>query len=483
MTSTTSPSGIPPDNCRTRLAGALETSHRVAYALLVVAVCLSSGWDSGVFVMAPIWGFQTGSRAYQIGAVSLLAPVVVVGWLGALVVGHRRLRLTLGPWRIALPVLAFSTWTLARIWPVHSIHVAIVTMLAIVLLLANYLYALNAWSKGWLAGTFVFLLVLQGTLALVQFISQRSVGLHFLGEATLTPEGQGISVVHGMGRRWLRAYGLAPHPNALGGLLSLWLSACLGGVLDSELLARLSQAATWLARAAILVGVAGLFCTFSRSAWLGTAAGMTYYLAIVRPWHSLDLRDRRTRVWLAVAAGLVLVFVVIIGALYGDLLVTRFLRPDDPLEKASLRERRIDVGQAWLLIRNVPLLGTGPGYYIGALWATVGNNLGPGYEGFRAVHNVPLLAAAEMGVLGLLLWCWLLVGPAVAVTRRRNLGAFWRAGLGGACVAAFVMSFFDVYLYIPVTWWPAVVLGTVCGALARDLGESSGLPTEEDDAL
>ena len=112
-------------------------------------------------------------------------------------------------------------------------------------------------------------------------------------------------------------------------------------------------------------------------------------------------------------------------------------------------------------------------YYVAALWAGVGEERPPG---FRTVHNVPLLAAAELGIGGAILWLWMLLASPVATVcqLRRSVPAeeyvnhIWeRAGWAAASVSAFVVSLFDNYLYIPTTWWPALYLALVTGEWAR----------------
>jgi O-antigen ligase len=303
------------------------------------------------------------------------------------------------------------------------------------------------------------LLLLQGGIATIQFLKQGSAGLYWMGEGRLDPGGQGISVIEAGGRRWLRAYGMMAHPNVLGGYLSMGFLICLGAACAMP-----RQIRRWL-WGTLVIGGLGLFFTFSRSAWLGTAAGLGYMLAIARPWRDLDWRSRRVRRTIAIGGILLVVSSVGAVAVYGDLLVTRFFRLSNPLEATSIQERIVDIRQAWSLIDDVPYKGTGSGYYIAALWAGVGQERPPG---FRKVHNTPLLAAAELGIGGALLWLGMLCAPPVFLACRPD-GTDARCGLGwaGAFVSAFVLGLFDSYLYVPGTWWPAAFLGLAAGAWSR----------------
>ncbi len=68
--------------------------------------------------------------------------------------------------------------------------------------------------------------LLQGRVAIAQFMQQSSVGLDWLGELALHRELRGYSIVWAQNQRWLRAYGLTGHPNVLAAtmLAGFWFS-------------------------------------------------------------------------------------------------------------------------------------------------------------------------------------------------------------------------------------------------------------------
>jgi len=86
------------------------------------------------------------------------------------------------------------------------------------------------------------------------------------------------------------------------------------------------------------------------------------------------------------------------------------------------------------------------------------------------VHSTLLLAAAELGVGGALLWMWLLLAPPVALVRQPERARSQIVGWAGALLAAVVVGLFDSYLYIPSTWWPALYVGLMLGGWACAYG-------------
>jgi len=441
---------------------------RAAFALVFLLAMMSPAWDVGAFTLLPIVRLRLSGQRFQIGILALLPALWALAWIVSRALERPRRAWRWGPVHVTLPLALLSGWTLIRAWPVHVQHILTIVVVAVCLYLATYFYVLEEGAGRWCIAMLAVLLAVQGGVAFAQFLRQGSVGLAFMGEGWLDPEGQGISVIEAGGRRWLRAYGLTAHPNVLGGYLGMSLLVCLGAT--RSISARF-RAFVW---AAICAGVLGLFGSFSRSAWLGTGAGLAYLAWITRPWRGIDWRSVRVRRTLWVVGGLVAAAGLVLGIAYRELLGTRLLRLGSPLEATSIRERLEDYRQAWGLIHVVPLKGVGSGYYIPALWAGVGEERPPG---FRTVHNAYLLAAAELGVAGGLLWAWVLLASPVALASRARqrgksaLGAGWAA----AFVCALVICLFDSYLYVPSTWWAALFLGLLAGGYARAAGAERAL--------
>ena len=85
---------------------------------------------------------------------------------------------------------------------------------------------------------------------------------------------------------------MTPHPNVLGGYLSMCVLVCLGALRTHA-----ERWRTWL-WVALAAGTLGLFCSFSRSAWLATAIGVVYLVVVTRQAPALaeQLRARALRV-------------------------------------------------------------------------------------------------------------------------------------------------------------------------------------------
>jgi hypothetical protein len=69
--------------------------------------------------------------------------------------------------------------------------------------------------------------LIQGIIGIWQFILQHSAGFFWLGESLISPEIPGVAKIIFDGEKYIRAYGLFPHSNILGGFLSISVLALL----------------------------------------------------------------------------------------------------------------------------------------------------------------------------------------------------------------------------------------------------------------
>ncbi len=429
-----------------------RTASRAAFAVSWALVGLNIPLAQGLFARPLLFTATVGGRSYPVGAVVLIplaaAVATCIGWWRPA---------PARPWRwghpaVTGPVAALGLLALLRSWPVHAVGVLVVAVVGVALFWGCYAYTLKAWSAGWAVSTIGVLALLHGAVALAQVIAQRSIGLTFLGEMLLDPMVRGVSVIEVGGQRWLRAYGLMPHPNVLGGFMGVAILVCLDALVQAPRRYR------WLWGSVGVAGI-GLLLSFSRSAWLGTLLGMAYWVAVSHPWRALCWFEGRRRA--IVPAGLLLLVAV------GGLLVIRLRRADSLLERASVEERVRDIGQAWMLIRHLPLRGVGTGYYVDALWAWA-DATGQSFPAFQEVHNVPLLLSAEMGLGGGLLWLWLVIFPPLHLAwkaRRRSVSpgtTAWRAAL----LLLLVVGMLDVYPYI-LNFRSGALLGVLLALSAR----------------
>jgi O-antigen ligase len=218
-----------------------------------------------------------------------------------------------------------------------------------------------------LAAGVIFLSV----LAAAQFIKQGSLfnNYLFLGEQPYTTSTWGINKENVLGVTKVPAYGLFRHPNIFGGFLSVVLIWIVSRIKSSKLLI-----------VAFILGLAGLFLTFSFVAWAGFITGLASFFYI-RYYGETTYEERKGRIVVVFLAMFLLI----------NLLVPLLVNFQQP---SLFRRGSLYLFSLSTIAKN-PFFGTGPGGFITGL----------GDMRFtQPVHNIFLLVFSECGVFSFLLF-------------------------------------------------------------------------------
>lgn len=359
-----------------------------------------------------------------------------------------------GPWRIVVPLAALWALALSSVCGLQGCELAVMVRLLLLLAHLAWVYLLVINERPDLFWVLVLIIVLQASVAAAQFITQGDLGLRFTGELALDPDVREISIVMRDGRRWLRGYGLTIHPNTLVRTLvpaMLMLPLALGG--------RPSRIRQVVGGGAIALGFIGMLAALSRWGFICLLFGV--FIAAL-PNLLAFIRDRQlrrlvpSRPALGTLAAMILISVFFMSV-YGSTLTGRVVDTDTPIESRSIWERQRDTQVSLEIFREHPWRGVGYGHYLEhALtkdaWAEV-------------VHSVPLLLAAELGILGILLWLSLLLAP---VIRR---GAFDRLALySGLWLSYWLLGLLDTKPLPLLDIRSALLSGLVAGVVALSFG-------------
>jgi hypothetical protein len=381
--------------------------------------------------------FGIADAPLGLGPLSLVPAMMIAAWPIARLSESPPRPWTWGKLDITLPMVGLTVLMLLSLRPAFERR-TLVVIVTVILLWSTYLFVVN--EKPTLTVPLALVILVQGGVALGQFVCQRDLGMAALGEPVLDPEVSGISVLWARESRWLRAYGLTGNPNLLGATLSVLLLLLVDEMVEAR---------GWRQLCFTVVGSAGLLgllTTFSRGSWLSFSLSLLGWM--VRRT-ALERRAPRSPTWrsfLRQPQVLVpVVLAVLFLALHYDLVASRFLHLETPLEARSIRDRQLDADLAMQLIRQHPWLGVGVGNYLVAMRAIETNS--------RTVHNVPLLMAAELGLPGMTLWLWLALAGLL-----RPLSAGWVPW-----AAMLVTNVFDIGLSMTNSWYATVVFALLAG--------------------
>jgi len=254
-------------------------------------------------------------------------------------------------------------------------------------------------------------LFLQATLGVYQGWTGQPLGLRFLGETRDIWEfGLDLGLV-------FRPQGTLGHPNSYAMYLEMLLP--LAFVL---LFAKIKPLYKLFIGLTFCVGAVALVFSLSRGGWLGFGLGivlMLFFLArrgVIGSQRSLSVL-----VWV------VLILLVISFAFSG--LVSSRLRSSD---EGALATRFLLMGGAAAMIRDHALLGVGLNNYGLAVPRYYPTQVLRWGRGATHVHNMFLLIAAEVGLVGLAAFVWSLVAflkRGLEFVRRAPVGLPWLIGL------------------------------------------------------
>ncbi len=222
--------------------------------------------------------------------------------------------------------------------------------------------------------------------------------------------------------------------------------------------------ALWLARINVLAGAAllaflwvGLFFSYSQSSMLALAAATVVVTFLAA--------DRRSRRWLVIAAAAVV--------LVGSLAFVTLLRD----ESAD----RVTSGRSALVRDTLTVVGNHPVAGVGVASQPLASRDeadGPRRARRNVSHTAPLTIAAELGILGLMLYVAFLAGATKVfwMVRRRD------AALGLGLIAVFVVLvvhslFYGVFFDDPILWATLGVGSAASVALGRTASVAAAPPT------
>lgn len=202
-------------------------------------------------------------------------------------------------------------------------------------------------------------------VALAQFISQHTIGLWIIGERSFSATTPGVALINIFGKKLLRPYSIFSHPNQMAGFALISLPFTL------PLMAG-------------ILAVAILVLSFSRGAWLAAFLVITAGIATIK-------NEKATSFIPVLICFLSLVLMPTSSFLLSRLSFNQ-----------SLQDRLILAVEAGRLFSQRPILGVGLGNFIPAMSSLSGFS-----RILQPVHNIFLLVLVEAGIVGLILFYFL----------------------------------------------------------------------------
>ncbi len=253
--------------------------------------------------------------------------------------------------------------------------------------------------------------VLQAIIAIIQFITQKSIGLILLGESILGPNIFGVAKFNFEGEKFIRAYGTFPHPNILGIFLLFSLGTGLSLVISKKKLLynfRLPYKSIFFTEFIILY--IGILLTYSRSAIILTVAMSLVFAYTQRNFINKIYKNFCKQLHIPFFLQTTFAIIIIFTTLFAsyNILAPRLCVycPNDK----SLSFRKIYLQGAEMIILKHPIIGSGLNNFIPTFQVLSLDDLNnlKSWQ-LQPVHNLYLLIASETGLIGLCLFLIILI--------------------------------------------------------------------------
>jgi O-antigen ligase len=234
------------------------------------------------------------------------------------------------------------------------------------------------------------------------------------------------------GTTLIRGYGTFPHPNLLSAFLITSILLCLYLLLTSK-----ERGMQVLYSLALLINTLGLTVTFSRAGFLALAVGLIIFFGYLLWTMSVETKKRILFALAITILSLLLSFII-----FKPYLATRATVTDD----AAL-ERIFYARIGLKMLSQHPLFGVGIGDSVLHMQQYAPFKLWPWQ--IQPIHNYFLLAAAELGIPGALIFIWIFWSHLKSLilnlkSQRENLFALSMLSI---LISFLVAMQFDHYFY------------------------------------
>lgn len=342
---------------------------------------------------ARVSGFRIDYLSPSLFLTDLTVIALLITWFFSLTSPTHRQRIlhVLGlPWGAGLLIL-FSINIFFSFIPqlslVHSLH------LLELYFFARYIITTADLDLSFMLSFLKYAILYTALIGIFQFAIQSSLNgyVWWLGERTFTVSTPGIATVTLDNQLYLRAYSTFSHPNSFAGFLLVSLVLVYGQFLFFQM----NFKDHWHTRDLFILisGITALVLTFSRTALLTLV--FLGLIAIVKIFFRYSFKI--DVIFAGFASLLFPATLLSIPSLY-QLTAINFL--EKFLNTLSVQQRIIQYRYTLHLFASYAITGVGFDNYIPAL--TRLPNFRPSVNLLQPVHNLPWLAFAEVGLIGLI---------------------------------------------------------------------------------
>ncbi len=232
--------------------------------------------------------------------------------------------------------------------------------------------------------------VLQAIIAILQFFKQSDLGLKYFEAGNFSPNIPGVATFFVENFKMIRAYGTTPHPN----VLAVFLLASIFFLYYFYLKSGNTIKHRMILVICLAVLMTGLTLTFSRAVIITFIGSTILFLIISFLKSSYTFKTRVISLFV-----ILVIYTSVITFIFWPEINSRFLATSYQEESVTLRIYYNEIAVPEIL--NRPFLGVGIGNFV---WYLFNNYDLEKFWLYQPVHNLYLLIAVEIGMVGVLIF-------------------------------------------------------------------------------
>ncbi len=432
----------------------MKPKQETILKILIIAfiVCLP-------FEKRHIFGLNTQYQAISLYLSDiLLAPLLILGW-------YTTRNITINPLikRFLLIfglILAISLFLAPRGTFNYYSYIKWLEFLALCTLFAKLVQNIDfrALALKTIVGSGIF----QAIIAIKQFISQKSLGLHILGEPTISNSINGVAKIDIGDDKYIRAYGTFAHPNQLAAFLFVACATCFYLFLRAE-----SKKQRIIYGLSLMLLTFGEFLTFSR---VGIA---TLYIFFALMFLLLyKLAEQRIK-----DSAKQLALVVLITTIAAASILNPFLKARAELPAPTTYNRSLYNQTGLKIFKDHPVFGVG----IGNIYPEMQKRINHTEEWqVQVPHNYFIIVSGETGILGLIiiviLFGYLIFRLFKKIKEQGTIENFYTVILLSILLGIILLMQFDHYFY--TLQQTQLLLWLVIGMIIAEITNATNPVTE-----
>ncbi len=333
------------------------------------------------------------------------------------------------------PLSLFIVWLVFSVFFATDLLVAAYVTSRILMAILTFLVLRKVFEykrKSFIYASFALLVsgVIQSVIGILQFVFQKSIGLKLLGESTIANTIPGVAKFEVAGSKIIRAYGTFPHPNVFAAFLLLAFAAGIWLVIYANI-SKKSKVLNIFLPSSLAIIITGIVFSYSRSVILVLFIFILILIIVHKEKFFLVFRQIYEHFYIPrVLQGTfsILLLFSLLFVSYNTLSPRICFNHCANDNSINLRVEYLKTAHSEIVLH--PLQGVGMGNFVTFQKEKASKKITSWAQ--QPVHNLYLLIASEVGLIGLALFLYLLV----------HLGQIFKKGFFGRLHNPFILCFF-----------------------------------------